>query len=133
MNIYYEHDHYNISYMKNGEEIFVQSWLYYGFLDDRVTSINFNEFFNSVGIKEIKDPDFSFYTIKPCPAPSKTFAGYTDFGTSNVEYLVYLNFGEFPNTLDKVQIANETFYDVPRINKSENIAKYAAGNYTIAI
>lgn len=133
MNIYYAHNHYNISYMKNEEEIFVQSWLYYGFLDDRVISINFNEFFNSVGIKEIKDPDFSFYTVKPCPAPSKMFSGYTDFSTSNVEYLVYLNFGEFPNTLDKIQISNETFYDVPCISKGESVAKYIAGSYTIAI
>lgn len=133
MNIYYTHDHYNISYMKNGEEIFVQSWLYYGFLDDRAASINFNNFFNSVGIKEIKDPDFSFYTVKPCPVPSKMFAGYMDFDTSTVEYLVYLNFGEFPNILDKVQIANETFYDVPCISKGENIAKYTTGSYTIAI
>lgn len=133
MNIYYAHDHYNISYMKNGEEIAVQSWLYYGFLEDRATSINFNYFFESVGIKEVKDPNFSFYTIKPCPAPSKTFAGYTDFDTSIVEYLVYLNFGEFPNILDKVQIANETFYDVPCISKGESVAKYIAGSYTIAI
>lgn len=133
MNIYYTHDHYNISYMKNGEEIFVQSWLYYGFLDDRATSINFNYFFESVGIKEVKDPNFSFYTIKPCPAPSKMFAGYMDFDTSIVEYLVYLNFGEFPNILDKVQIANETFYDVPCISKGESVAKYTVGSYTIAI
>ena len=133
MNIYYKHDHYNLTYIKNGEEIFVQSWLYYDFLNDRIASINFKNFFDSVGIKEIKNPDFYFYTIKPCPTPSRMPSGYTDFNTYNVEYLVYLNFGEFPNTLDKVQIANETFYDVPCINKSENIAKYAAGNYTIAI
>lgn len=133
MNIYYEHDHYNLTYMKNGEEIFVQSWLYYGFLDDRIAGINFKNFFDSVGIKEIKNPDFSFYTIKPCPTPSRMSSGYTDFNTHNVEYLVYLNFGEFPNILDKVQIANETFYDVPCISKGESVAKYIAGSYTIAI
>lgn len=133
MNIYYKRDHYNISYMKNGEEIFVQSWLYYGFLDDGIASINFKNFFDSVGIKEIKDPDFSFYTVKPCPIPSKMFSGYTDFPNYNVEHLVYLNFGEFPNILDKVQIANETFYDVPCISKGESVAKYTAGSYTIAI
>lgn len=133
MNIYYEHDHYNLTYMKNGEEIFVQSWLYYSFLDDRIASINFKDFFDSVGIKEIKNPDFSFYTIKPCPTPSRVSSGYTDFHTYNVENLVYLNFGEFPNILDKVQIANETFYDVPCISKGESVAKYIAGSYTIAI
>lgn len=132
MNIYYSHDHYNLTYMKNGEEIFVQSWSYYGFLDG-IESINFNNFFYSVGIKEIKNPDFSFYTIKPYPTPSKMSAEYTDFHTYNVEYLVYLNFGEFPNILDKEQIANETFYDVPCISKGESVAKYTAGSYTIAI
>lgn len=133
MNIYYEHDHYNLTYMKNGEEIFVQSWSYYGFLDDGIVSINFKNFFDSVGIKEIKNPDFSFYTIKPCPTPSRVSSGYTDFHTYNVENLVYLNFGEFPNILDKVQIANETFYDVPCISKGESAAKYIAGSYTIAM
>lgn len=131
--IYYEHDYYNISYMKNGQEIFIQSWDYYGFLNSQWESINFNNFFDSVGIKEVIDPDFSFYAVEPCPAPSKTFTGYTDFTAYNVEYLVYLNFGEFPKVLDKIQIANETFYDARRINKDENVAKYVAGSYTIAI
>lgn len=133
MNIYYSHDYYNLTYMKNGEEIFVQSWSYYGFLNDGIASINFNNFFDSVGIKEVKDPDFSFYTVKPCPTPSKVSSGYTDFHTYDIEHLVYLNFGEFPNALDKVQIADETFYDVPCISKGESAAKYTAGSYTIAI
>lgn len=90
--IYYEHDYYNISYMKNGQEIFIQSWDYYGFLNSQWESINFNNFFDSVGIKEVIDPDFSFYAVEPCPAPSKTFTGYTDFTAYNVEYLVISNF-----------------------------------------
>lgn len=136
VNIYYYHDYFNISYMKNGKEIFIQSWNVYRFGESITTNIYFGSFFDAVGIKEIIDPAFSFYEFVPYFIPSREFnenEDYEDYSAHNIEALIDLNLGEFPSVFDKVKIKNETFYNILCSSKGEGIAKYTAGNYTITI